>query len=224
MRKILIIFAVFLLASSTIASTNCSYKKVSDVIRTFKKFKHDKKINHFFTKTIIKNGKRENVDCILMVTILKVESDFTLKRNTITPEDISIAQINYPEQKENLKRINIKLNKKRLLKSNKYAIKIMSKVLSLLKKDFPNDPLWYARYNSGWYLPKLAYLHRLEYQWKKIGMADYFVNYKEKNRITLHCVKKHGWKKVMNIYTRFKTKKQEFADYKRKFQKRKKLM
>lgn len=222
MKIILSVFMLLFLYSNEALShgNNCDFNKVSQVINVYKKFKHNKKINKFFTKTIIKYGNKYKVDCVLMATIIKVESDFVHKKNSITPEDISIAQINYPLQKRNLKRLGVKLNKKKLISSNKYAIEMMAMILSLLKKDYAKkDPLWYARYNTGKYLYKLEYLHRLEFQWKKVGLADYFVNYKEKKRLLRHCVMKYGWKRVVNIYTRLSNKQNEMKAYKQRFSK-----
>lgn len=213
--KILIIL-LLLMSNNLFALNDCQYKKVSDLIYSYKTFKDNKKINHFFTKEIIKSGKKHKVNCLLMASILKIESDFIFKTNSLTPNDISIAQINYPLQVINLAKYGYELNKKRLMKSNKYAIDRLAVILKFLKKENPKDPLWFTRYYSGYYLNKLTYLHRLEYQWKKVGLADYFVDYKEKNRLISHCIKKYGAKKVINIYTRMDSKINEFQAFKKK--------
>ena len=216
----MLILLISLFSFNTMAS-NCRYKEVSRVIGEYKTFKHNQKINKFFTKTIIKYGKKHKVDCILMATILKVESDFVHKQNNLTPNDFGIAQINYPIQKKNLKRYGVKINKNKLIKSNKYSIEIMAIILKYLKKSHPKDSLWFARYNSGYYLHKLAYLHLLEVQWKKVGYNDYFVDYKEKKRIYEYCVKKYGWKRLAEIYTPLYNKKERYAKYKKRIKKNK---
>ena len=214
MKFILIILSLF--SHQAIASKNCTKKEVSDLIYSYKTFKDNKKINKFFTKEIIKSGKKHNVNCLIMASILKIESDFIFKTNKITPNDISIAQINFPLQLVNLRNEGYLLDKKKLMKSNKYAIDRLAVILKLLKKNNPKDPLWFTRYYSGYYIHKLTYLHRLEYQCKKVGLADYFVNYKEKNRLLNHCIKKYGAKKVLNIYTRLDSKANEYKEFKKK--------
>ena len=219
MLKIITIISLILMTNISFAkATNCSFNKVSDAIYKFQTFKHNKKINHFFTKTILTYGKKYKIDCILMATIIKVESDYIHKTNPYTPSDYSIAQINYPVQKKDLAQFGIKLSKKKLMRSNKYAIKMMATILSIIKKRHHKDSLWYARYHSGLYLDKLRYLHRLEIQWKKLGYSDFFVDYNEKERIYRYCVKKYGWKKVAEIYTPMENKKKRLTRYKKRFE------
>lgn len=215
-----LIFFLTLLLSFTAYADDCHLENLKENIKGFRSFDNEAQVD-FLAKSIVKHGKKNNINCLLMATILKIESDYTYRQNSITPDDISIAQINYPIQKRNLARVGIKLHRKRLLYNDDYAIEMMAHVLSLLKQDYPNDPFWFTRYNSNVRLYRLEYLHRLEFQWKKIKRNDDFVDYKAKQKLLKWCVRKYGWKRIINIYTPLATKAEEDKAYKERFSRKK---
>lgn len=222
------------------AKDTCNRTSINKIISALSVKKVSNK--NTIVKAVIKNGKSFDIDCRLLVTILKVESDFN--RYAINPftGEIGISQINHKLWKNELaivKKYFLNLSKikprssyykiyKQIpkikisnLKNINHSIQIMSSILYYYRHKFhKKDPIWFARYNSGLYVHKLEYLHLLEYQFKKIKIADYFINYTEKTRLVTHVVKKHGFKRVLEIYTRLSSKKIRNEKYKNRFKKK----
>lgn len=179
------------------------------------KYKFNKKISRY----IADYSKMYDVDPLLLLSILKIESNFEQSAtnyngckyvdNKKNCGDYSIAQINFLIWQKEFKKIkNTKrypkitqgLNIEKLKKSNKYGIETMAKILYVLKiRHSHYDSLWYTRYNSGNTLKRIRYLRLMETAFRKI---KYPINYEAKEKLLLKAVKRHGWKKVMAIYTK----------------------
>jgi len=204
MKSIVLVLSLIFSVNSFSKSQKIISKDLKKVINMKKK--HNKKI----ASLILESSKKYSIDPKLIMSIIAVESNFdqaaqnkngckyiNFKKNC---GDYSLAQINYLVWKEELRKYKENLDLEKLKKSNAYAIDRMSLILSILKKRHSKkDKLWFTRYNSGNYLKKIRYLRMLEYRLKRIG---YKIDYQAKEKLLYLAVRKHGWKKVMGIYTK----------------------
>ena len=201
---ILILFSVNSFANTNFVKEECSSQKIKNNIKRLRSFNHDS-VYDFYTKYIYKYSKLYNIHCEIPILLLRVESNFTIKENKASG-DISIAQINYEFWKSHYKKLfNKILSKKKLMRSNSYAIKNMFIILNYLKQTYKKrDSLWYLRYNSNYLLRRLEYLTKYEKYIYQINSNKKILNYKQKENLIRYAYTKYGWKKVMEIYTLLK--------------------
>ena len=88
-------------------------------------------------------GKRYVIDPRLILAILAQESRYSMKAVNQQTGDYSIAQINHRTIKM------MGFDKKRLMTDLAYAIDCAGQVLYRFKTYYPNDKLWWGRYNSS---------------------------------------------------------------------------
>lgn len=216
--KTFIIYCLLVLSCSAYATTDfvpqeCTKEKIKADIKKLRYFSHESAYN-FYTKYIERYSKKYNIHCEIPTILLRVESNFTIKENRLSGE-ISIAQINYdfwqPVFKKNFR---INLNKEKLMKSNRYALKNMFVILNYLKKTYSKkDDLWFLRYNSNHLIHRLAYLKRFENFMYKIKTDKKVLNYAHKTNLLQRAVAKYGWKKVLDVYTLLDTKENKMKEY-----------
>lgn len=113
--------------------------------------------------------KKHNLDPRIMISILKVESDFRQKAVSHTG-DYSVAQINYNIWKN----LFLKLDKAplkfdRLKQDEAYAIYRMAEILAYYKElHEKKDKFWFARYHSSTPKFKNLYITKLKKELKKL--------------------------------------------------------
>lgn len=126
---------------------------------------HIAKIKTFIPKiaqSIIKHTEDNHIDYKLLLSILKVESDFNQKTISKTM-DYSLAQINYDIWVTEFKKEkNINLDKTKLKNDIDYSINMMTQIISILEKRHGQDPYWYARYHSSTPSRKLVYAGKID--------------------------------------------------------------
>jgi len=122
-----------------------------------------------FATLITLSCKKYNINPKIMVSIIKVESDFKQKAVSHTG-DFSVAQINYKVWVKRFKQLDRKpLDFERLKEDDAYAIFRMGEILAELKKYHEKgDPYWFARYHSNTPVFKKKYIVNLERNLKKI--------------------------------------------------------
>lgn len=139
--------------------------------------------NPEFLKTVAhaihEASKNRQIDYLLFLSILKVETTTFSQSKVSHTGDISIAQIKpevWADEFIRLKREPLDLV--RLKKDAAYAIDRMGEILEILKKSAAKkDPLWYARYNSKTPSKKLIYAQKVQEQFttfreKQIEQVD----------------------------------------------------
>ena len=176
-----------------------SKEEINRDIKKLKKMKsaHRKKITNLIHKASVKY----QINPKIMLAIIKVESNFEqsgmnkykCKKNDSHCGDFSIAQINYKTWKNKLS-----LDIHKLKSNNAYAIDKMGELLSKIKKNRPNDKLWFLRYHSGSYLFKIRYLKLVERYLKRINFK---LDFLAKEELLRKAVYKYGWKRVLALYT-----------------------
>lgn len=112
-------------------------------------------------ESVLASSEANDVDPLIILSILKVESDFN-QRVVSNTGDFSLAQINYNIWSKELKRVKkIDLDFEKLKTDIPYSVDIMGKILKILEKRHKKDPDWYARYHSGTVKFKMAYSKKL---------------------------------------------------------------
>lgn len=127
-------------------------------------------------KAIVKHSADHNMDFRILLSIIKVESDF--KQNFVSATgDYSMAQINYNTWSKELKRTKkIKLDKEKLKKDIDYSISMMSEILKVLQSRHTQDPVWYARYHSSTPSLKLRYAAKVNSALGSIKVEEFNFN------------------------------------------------
>jgi hypothetical protein len=98
---------------------------------------------------IYSNAKRYNISKRVLLSIIKIESNFKSSKVSSTG-DYSIVQINLKIWNKEFKRLGLPaINKSELLKNDDYAISKMCHILSIIKGRHLKDKQWYARYHSN---------------------------------------------------------------------------
>lgn len=137
---------------------------------------HISKIKAFIPKiaqSIIKHTEDNHIDYKLLLSILKVESDFNQKTISKT-FDYSLAQINYDIWVTEFKKEkNIILDKNKLKHDIDYSINMMTQIISILEKRHSQDPYWYARYHSSTPSRKLVYAGKIHNVLGSLKIEEY---------------------------------------------------
>ena len=122
-----------------------------------------------FATLITLSCKKYNLNPKIMISIIKVESDFKQKAVSNTG-DFSIAQINYKIWVKRFRQLDRSpLDFERLKEDDAYAIFRMGEILAELKKHHEKtDQHWFARYHSNTPVFKNRYIKNLEKNLKKI--------------------------------------------------------
>ena len=154
-------------------------EEAAKIIQT--RLKVSAKVSQRVGTLVIFSSKQYNIDPRIMLSIIKVESEFKqsanntesckFKRETNKQRcgDHSIAQINYHIWKKRfLEKGRKPLDFHKLKTNDAYAIFRMAEILSILKQDFKNKDDWYAYYHSGTPSLKNAYRKKVDYEFKKI--------------------------------------------------------
>lgn len=109
---------------------------------------------------IYSNAKRYNISKRVLLSIIKIESNFKSSKVSSTG-DYSIVQINLKIWNKEFRRLGFPtINKNELVKNDDYAISKMCLILNIIKSRHLKDKQWYARYHSN--TPK----YNLIYQFK----------------------------------------------------------
>ena len=205
--KFLIIFLFLIFSNEAFSkkyyhafdAKKCSKSKISKRLKRMRSL--NKRNHNYFKKVIYDVSKAHNIDCTLLMTHIKVESDFVFSKGPV--EEVSIAQISYGIWNKIFKREGSSLDKKKLKVNKTYAIDRMGWILSYLrKKYYKRDSMWFLRYNTGYFYFKLKYLHLMEYQLKRLGLVDNYVDYRNKRIMVNSVTRKKGAQAVLEIYTR----------------------
>lgn len=108
-------------------------------------------------------AKKYDIDPRIMISILKVESDFRQHAVSHTG-DYSVAQINFNIWSKNFNKMDrAPLKYEKLLEDEAYAIFRMAEILNILKKEHSKkDVHWFARYHSSTPKFKNLYISRLQ--------------------------------------------------------------
>lgn len=122
-----------------------------------------------FATIITLSCKKYDIDPRIMISLIKVESDFKQKAISHTG-DYSVAQINYKVWVKRFKQLDrTPLHYEKLKEDDVYAIFRMGEILAELKKDFSKkDKMWFARYHSSTPYFKEKYISRLKPLFKKL--------------------------------------------------------
>jgi hypothetical protein len=211
---ILLFFSSQAFSSTKFIKEECSFEQIKKDIKMLRKFEHEKTYN-FYAKYIELYSKKYDIHCEIPTLLLRVESNFTIKENKLSGE-ISIAQINYDYWSKKYPALfNKKLDKNKLLNSNKYAIENMFIILNNIKENYSkNDDFWFLRYNSKYLIHRLAYLDKFETFLYKIDSNRNVFNYNHKEELIKQAVVTYGWKRVVNLYTHLEDRNVESQKYK----------
>lgn len=122
-----------------------------------------------FATLITLSCKKYDLDPRIMISILKVESDFNQKAISSTG-DYSVAQINFKIWAKNFRKMDrAPLHFERLKQDDAYAIFRMGEILAELQKNHSkHDKMWFARYHSNTPVFKNKYISRLKIHFKKL--------------------------------------------------------
>lgn len=122
-----------------------------------------------FATLITLSCKKYNLDPRIMISILKVESDFNQKAISSTG-DYSVAQINFKIWAKNFRKLDrAPLHFERLKEDDAYSIFRMGEILAELQKNHSkHDKMWFARYHSNTPFFKNKYISRLKTHFKKL--------------------------------------------------------
>lgn len=122
-----------------------------------------------FATLITLSCKKYKIDPRIMVSILKVESDFKQKAVSNTG-DYSVAQINFKVWAKNFRKLDKDpLHFQRLKEDDAYAIFRMGEILNDLQSNFSKkDKFWFARYHSNTPKYKNVYIKKLQVNLKKL--------------------------------------------------------
>lgn len=122
-----------------------------------------------FATLITLSCKKYEIDPRIMVSILKVESDFRQKAVSNTG-DYSVAQINFKIWAKNFRKMDKDpLHFQRLKDDDAYAIFRMGEILHDLQTNFSKkDEFWFARYHSNTPKFKNLYIKKLQSNLKKL--------------------------------------------------------
>lgn len=163
-------------------NAEASEELISELILHFYEQKNPQHIDDIkpqipkIAKSIIKHSNDKKIDFRILMSILKVESDFKQSKVSHTG-DYSLAQINYATWSGELNRVKkIKLNKEKLKVDIDYSIRMMTEILQVLEKRHQKDPVWYARYHSGTPSLKLKYSNKVDMALGSIKLEEYNFN------------------------------------------------
>ena len=200
-------------------NSSCKYKTIKKYLRKLKYFRNKYDEKHLIWE-IQRTGIEFNLNCVLITSLLKIESN--LNQNAVNPftGEKSISRINTKVWRKEYKKNGMTLDKQKLSKDRFYSIYQMGYILFYYRAYFPKDDHWFARYNSGLWIYKLEYMARLEMQFKKMGIQDYFISYKMKRRMIGYLIQKYGWERTLSIYTNLYSKKERQIRYIERFKKR----
>jgi hypothetical protein len=142
-------------------------KKVDEAIYSVIKLPDRERLR--FATLITLSCKKYNLDPRIMVSILKVESDFRQKAVSHTG-DYSVAQINFKVWAKRFRQMDKDpLHFNRLKEDDAYAIFRMGEILHDLQINFSKkDEFWFARYHSNTPKFKNAYIKKLQINLKKL--------------------------------------------------------
>lgn len=142
-------------------------KKVDEAIYEVIKLPNRERMR--FATLITLSCKKYEIDPRIMISILKVESDFNQKAISNTG-DYSVAQINFKIWAKNFRKLDrAPLQFERLKSDDAYAIFRMGEILAELQKQHSkHDKLWFARYHSNTPHFKNLYVGRLKKNFKKL--------------------------------------------------------
>lgn len=130
-------------------------KKIADKIDKLANLPPREKMS--LAKDINMVAKKYDIPTIIILAILKVESDFN--QNAVSPtNDFSIAQVNYNVWKREFQKQGIDLSFERLINDKSYALEKMAKILVHERKLAPDNPNWYIHYHSK--TPKFFNLYK----------------------------------------------------------------
>lgn len=123
------------------------------------------KKSYEIAQSIKVNAQKYNIDPVLFLSIMKVESDFD-QSATNASGDFSVAQINYKIWSKAFKELGKEpLDKEKLKTDVHYSIERMAEILSYLSERYSStDPLWYARYHNWKPKFKLPYAKKVNRQ------------------------------------------------------------
>lgn len=150
--------------------------KISSILSGEMKLKKDK--SERLATIIAFSAKKYEIDPRIMIAIMKVESNFNQNAvNLVSCErtkqtkcgDYSIAQINYEVWSKAFPKMGRKpLDLQRLKTDETYAIFRMGEILNILKSQYPQDKLWFARYHSSTPEHKKRYTNVLKKELRKV--------------------------------------------------------
>lgn len=142
-------------------------KRVDEAIYTVIKLPDRERLR--FATLITLSCKKYNLDPRIMVSILKVESDFKQKAVSHTG-DYSVAQINFKVWAKNFRKLDKDpLHFQRLKEDDAYAIFRMGEILHDLQTNFSKkDEFWFARYHSNTPKFKNKYIKNLQVHLRKL--------------------------------------------------------
>lgn len=151
---LIFIFAPFFTTAARLPKgikKDADIKSVRSISKMITVIQPDLKKNnvHRIAKYLSKITKNYKVDPKLMIAIIATESNFINNKISSTG-DISIAQINTKVWDAEFDRLGLeKLNSKRLVNDDNYALKEMAIILNIIKdRHAKTDRLWFARYHS----------------------------------------------------------------------------
>lgn len=126
------------------------------------------KINKI-AKAIYEASSEREVDYMLFLSIMKVETT-TFNQDAVSSSgDLSIAQIKPEVWTAEFERLGKEpLDKKRLKADPSYAIERMGEILEIQNKYKKKDPYWYARYHSKTPSRKLKYAKKVQQEYLRI--------------------------------------------------------
>lgn len=162
-------------------SKNLDQKKIESILKKEMFLNKSKSLE--LSKLIYKSSKKYKIDSRIIISILKVESNFDQSainlsscKNKNIPKcgDYSIAQINYNIWSKNFLELGREpLSFYKLKNSVSYSIDRMAEILSILKDNYgESDKLWFARYHSSTPFFKNRYVKVLKKEFKKIIRSD----------------------------------------------------
>lgn len=114
-------------------------------------------------------AKKYDIDPRIMISILKVESDFRQHAVSHTG-DYSVAQINFKVWSRNFNKMDrAPLKYEKLIEDEAYSIFRMAEILNILQKQHAKtDVHWFARYHSSTPKFKNIYIKKLQVPLKKL--------------------------------------------------------
>lgn len=109
-------------------------------------FKHPH-LNKEFSKKLVKEvvaaSKKHEIDPLVYLGVLGVESNFKLNKINQRSKDYGIAQVNWRNVRK------FKMNRRRLTTDLKYSVESGAKILSWFQKNYAHESKWFVRYNCG---------------------------------------------------------------------------
>ena len=143
---------------------------IEDIISPYVK---DKKKVAKIAKSIHEASQERQVDYLLFLSIMKVETT-TFNQDAVSSSgDLSIAQIKPEVWQDEFARLGKEpLDVARLKKDPSYAIDRMGEILELQNKYKEKDPYWYARYHSKTPSRKIKYAKKVQQEYLRMKEAQ----------------------------------------------------